>query len=150
MHTNLGRCHDTVPLTLLIIFGIFIWAIAITSPRAGSRVSGGQDPLFSPSDPVSREGDSRAGLAGTQGSSEAGGISRSDASADSNAADVSNVDSGPGGGDAGPPRLAKILRSDEEWRTILSQEEFKVIREGGTEARGSSALLRENRPGMLA
>lgn len=64
---------------------------------------------------------------------------------------VAALVAGTAGGESdAPPRVAKILKSDQEWRAILSPEEFKVIREGGTEARGSSPLLREKRPGALA
>lgn len=64
LHTSLGTCHDTVPLTLLIAFGVFIWAIAVTSPERGKgvlseKLTAGQDPLLATSDPVQREFDAR-------------------------------------------------------------------------------------------
>ena len=41
----------------------------------------------------------------------------------------------------------KLKLSDEEWRQRLTPEEHHVLREHGTEPRGSSPLNREKRPG---
>ncbi|HZR03146.1 MAG TPA: peptide-methionine (R)-S-oxide reductase MsrB [Burkholderiales bacterium] len=41
----------------------------------------------------------------------------------------------------------KIQRSDEEWRRILSPEQYKVLRQEGTERAGSSPLNDEKRKG---
>lgn len=40
-------------------------------------------------------------------------------------------------------------KSDDEWRESLTPEQFHVLREHGTEARGSSPLNREKRPGTF-
>ena len=39
--------------------------------------------------------------------------------------------------------------TDEEWRRRLTPEEFAVLREHGTEHRGSSPLNKEKRPGVF-
>lgn len=44
------------------------------------------------------------------------------------------------------PRLEK---SKEEWREILTPEEFRILFEGGTERPGSSELLAEKREGTF-
>ncbi len=41
----------------------------------------------------------------------------------------------------------KIVRSEEEWRRQLTPEQFKVMREEGTERAGTSPLLGEKRQG---
>jgi peptide-methionine (R)-S-oxide reductase len=41
----------------------------------------------------------------------------------------------------------EVTRSDEEWRRLLAPEAFRVLREHGTEHRGSSPLNREKRDG---
>ncbi|HEV2803068.1 MAG TPA: peptide-methionine (R)-S-oxide reductase MsrB [Pyrinomonadaceae bacterium] len=43
---------------------------------------------------------------------------------------------------AGAETFAKIVRTDEEWKRLLTPEQYRVTREGGTEAPGSSALLK--------
>lgn len=45
--------------------------------------------------------------------------------------------------------LAKIEKSNEEWRASLNAAQFSVIRQKGTEAPGSSSLLSEHRPGVF-
>jgi peptide-methionine (R)-S-oxide reductase len=42
-----------------------------------------------------------------------------------------------------------VEKSDNEWRAILSPDEYVVLREAGTERPGSGALLEEHRPGMF-
>lgn len=42
-----------------------------------------------------------------------------------------------------------LQKSDDEWRAQLSAAQFKVLREHGTEPRGSSPLLEEKRPGVF-
>ncbi len=42
-----------------------------------------------------------------------------------------------------------VTRSDEDWRKMLSAEQYAVMRGHGTEAPGSCALLREHRPGTF-
>ena len=40
-------------------------------------------------------------------------------------------------------------KSDEEWKEILTEKEFNILREKGTEPRYSSSLLKENREGVF-
>jgi peptide-methionine (R)-S-oxide reductase len=47
-------------------------------------------------------------------------------------------------------RRYAVERTAEEWRRILTPEQFEVMRLQGTEAPGSCALLREGRPGMFS
>ena len=42
-----------------------------------------------------------------------------------------------------------MQKSDEEWREQLTADAFRVLREHGTEARGSSPLNREKRDGTF-
>ncbi|MGS4945103.1 peptide-methionine (R)-S-oxide reductase [Meridianimarinicoccus sp. RP-17] len=41
----------------------------------------------------------------------------------------------------------EITRTDDEWRAMLTQDEFRILRRGGTELPGSSELWTETRPG---
>ncbi len=43
----------------------------------------------------------------------------------------------------------KITRTDEEWRRLLTPEQYAVMRGHGTERPGSCALLHEKRPGTF-
>lgn len=43
-----------------------------------------------------------------------------------------------------------IVRSDEEWRQLLTPEQYDVLRKEGTERPGSSPLNAEKRPGIYA
>lgn len=43
----------------------------------------------------------------------------------------------------------QVVKSDEEWRRILTPEQYAVLREHATERPGSCALLREHRPGTF-
>ena len=43
-----------------------------------------------------------------------------------------------------------VTRSDEEWRKLLSPEQFHIMREHGTERPGSCALLHEKRAGTFS
>lgn len=45
------------------------------------------------------------------------------------------------------PKIGKIHRSDEEWRKLLTPEQFRVLRRDGTEPAGSSPLNDEKRNG---
>src|SRR5512138_442414 len=40
-------------------------------------------------------------------------------------------------------------KTDDDWRTALTPDQYHVLREHGTEHRGSSPLLREKRPGTF-
>jgi peptide-methionine (R)-S-oxide reductase len=40
-------------------------------------------------------------------------------------------------------------KTDDDWRNTLTPEQFRVLREHGTEPRGSSPLNREKRPGTF-
>jgi peptide-methionine (R)-S-oxide reductase len=44
----------------------------------------------------------------------------------------------------------KIVRSEEEWRTLLNAEQFRVLREEGTERPWTSPLNDEKRSGVYA
>lgn len=46
--------------------------------------------------------------------------------------------------------VQKIERSDEEWRKELTPEQYRVLREEGTERAGSSPLRGERRKGVYA
>ncbi len=51
---------------------------------------------------------------------------------------------------ADPPREAfEIVRTEEEWKRILSPEQYYVLRRHGTERAGSSPLNREKRAGTF-
>jgi peptide-methionine (R)-S-oxide reductase len=43
----------------------------------------------------------------------------------------------------------KVTKSDEEWRRELSDSEYRVLREAGTERAWSGALLDEKRDGVF-
>jgi peptide-methionine (R)-S-oxide reductase len=42
-----------------------------------------------------------------------------------------------------------VTRSDAEWRKLLTEEQYYIMREHGTERPGSCALLIEKRPGTF-
>lgn len=42
-----------------------------------------------------------------------------------------------------------FTRTDEEWRRLLSDEQYRIMRGHGTEAPGSCALLHEKRRGVF-
>ena len=44
----------------------------------------------------------------------------------------------------------EVTKSDEEWRKILSKEQFEILRKHGTERAGTSPLNREKRKGTFA
>jgi peptide-methionine (R)-S-oxide reductase len=44
----------------------------------------------------------------------------------------------------------EVTRTDEEWRALLSPEQYQVMRRHGTERAGSCSLLREKREGTFA
>lgn len=41
----------------------------------------------------------------------------------------------------------RVFRSDSEWRKILAPEQFRILRESGTERPGTGPHLHENREG---
>ena len=43
-----------------------------------------------------------------------------------------------------------VTKSEDEWRKILTPEQYAVLREHATERPGSCALLREHRPGTFS
>ncbi len=43
-----------------------------------------------------------------------------------------------------------VTHTDEEWRRLLTPEQFKIMRQHGTEPPGSCALNNEKRPGAFA
>lgn len=43
--------------------------------------------------------------------------------------------------------INKILKSDDEWRAELSEDQYEVLRNAATERPGSGALLNEKRSG---
>jgi peptide-methionine (R)-S-oxide reductase len=42
-----------------------------------------------------------------------------------------------------------VQKTDEEWRTILTPEQYQILRQHATERPGSCALLLEKRPGTF-
>ena len=54
---------------------------------------------------------------------------------------------------AGPgpvPGTFEVTHTDDEWRKILGDDAFQVMRQQGTEQAGTSALLNEHRAGTFA
>lgn len=52
-------------------------------------------------------------------------------------------------GDQAVQSFEKLEKSTEEWRRILTDEEFRVLRKEGTEPAGSSSLNQEKRDGTF-
>jgi peptide-methionine (R)-S-oxide reductase len=44
----------------------------------------------------------------------------------------------------------EITRTDEEWHTLLNDQEYAVLRQAATEYPGTSSLLNEHRPGIFS
>lgn len=44
--------------------------------------------------------------------------------------------------------MKKIKKSEQEWKEQLSEEEYKILRQGGTEAPGSGELLYNKETGI--
>ena len=51
--------------------------------------------------------------------------------------------------EAAPAKTFEVMRSNDEWRRLLSPEQYRVLREHGTERAGSSPLDREKRAGTF-
>jgi len=49
-----------------------------------------------------------------------------------------------------PTRSDKIVRSEDEWRKLLTPQQFDILRKEGTERPGSSPLNNEKRKGTYA
>jgi peptide-methionine (R)-S-oxide reductase len=49
---------------------------------------------------------------------------------------------------ANPTRFG-VVKTDEEWQDALSPQQYNVLRQHGTEPRGSSPLLKEKRDGVF-
>jgi peptide-methionine (R)-S-oxide reductase len=49
-----------------------------------------------------------------------------------------------------PQRTFPVIHTDEEWRRLLTPEQYSVLRGHGTERPGSCALLQEKRHGHFA
>ena len=47
-------------------------------------------------------------------------------------------------------KVFPVTRSDDEWRRILTPEQYDMMRGQGTEAPGSCALLQEKRAGRFS
>ena len=47
-------------------------------------------------------------------------------------------------------RVYPVTRTDDEWRKVLTSEQYQVMRRHGTERPGSCALLHEKRAGTFA
>src|SRR5689334_11635957 len=53
-----------------------------------------------------------------------------------------------GGAEAPAPEAFPVTHTEQEWRTQLSPEQYRVLRAHGTERAGSSPLNQEKRPGF--
>ena len=51
--------------------------------------------------------------------------------------------------DKGPKGVGRLVKTDEEWRRLLTPEQYEVTRRKGTEAPGSSPLTDEHRRGTF-
>jgi peptide-methionine (R)-S-oxide reductase len=44
----------------------------------------------------------------------------------------------------------KVIKTEEEWKKILTPEQYRILREGGTEAPFSDEMTEDHTPGMFA
>jgi len=44
--------------------------------------------------------------------------------------------------------VKKIIKTEDEWKKILTPEQFNILRKKGTEAAGSCSLLKNNKKGV--
>ena len=51
---------------------------------------------------------------------------------------------------AAEARVFRVVRSDDEWRQVLSPDQYSILRRKGTERPGASLLEHEVRPGRYA
>jgi peptide-methionine (R)-S-oxide reductase len=52
-------------------------------------------------------------------------------------------------GKGGAAQTFEVTKTDEEWRKLLTEEQFYVLREHGTERAGTSPLNKEKRKGVF-
>ena len=45
--------------------------------------------------------------------------------------------------------VEKLIKTNDEWKKLLTPAQYNILREEGTEQPGSSALLSEHRPGIF-
>lgn len=48
-----------------------------------------------------------------------------------------------------PARKFAVMHTDDEWRKLLTAEQYNILREEGTEYPGTSVLLNEHRKGVF-
>jgi peptide-methionine (R)-S-oxide reductase len=53
------------------------------------------------------------------------------------------------GADAAAEGTFEVVRSDAEWRALLTTEQYHILRQEGTERAGTSPLLHEHRDGVF-
>jgi peptide-methionine (R)-S-oxide reductase len=60
------------------------------------------------------------------------------------------VRKGVSGSEMTDPKIEKIHKSEDEWKAVLTPEQFRVLREEGTEPPRSSPLLKIKEKGIYA
>jgi peptide-methionine (R)-S-oxide reductase len=53
------------------------------------------------------------------------------------------------GSDKEQKSIGRVVKTDEEWKRLLTPEQYEITRRGGTEAPGSSPLTEEHRRGTF-
>lgn len=51
--------------------------------------------------------------------------------------------------ESGAPATFEVTHTDEEWQKLLTSEQYRILREEGTERAGTSPLLAEHRKGLF-